>query len=227
MSAPTAHRVYNSANPGWRDSGGSAASSERPRTAGAVPNGVHAVRHLRPGTARAAPLPAAPGHGTTATEDKYLTLEVRARVSTAGTLGIASQSVDNTGRGIWQAEHLRLKQALQALEDDKKVYVHTHAALLHCAPLTREEELPDSSDCVSSRLSKQLASAQDTAKRVALHQQYGPRAPPNAAKLYDAEAVRYQRASVSQCSLLTDSLPCIQRSAMLNLWQILRRCSAS
>jgi hypothetical protein len=81
--------------------------------------------------------------------------------------------------------------------------------------------------CVSSRLSKQLASAQDTAKRVALHQQYGPKAPPNAAKLYDAEAVRDQRASVSKCSLLTDSLTCIQRSAMLNLWQILRRCSAS
>jgi hypothetical protein len=43
-------------------------------------------------------------------------------------LGVASQSVDKDGHGLWQAEHLRLKQALQALEDDNKVYAHTHAA---------------------------------------------------------------------------------------------------
>jgi hypothetical protein len=91
-------------------------------------------------------------------------------------------------------EHLRLKHSLQALEDDKKLCVAPMALASRVvgapAAWAWSVSSSDERDVPRHRLSKQLASAQEAARKATLQQQYGPRVPPNAAKLYEAEAVR-------------------------------------
>jgi hypothetical protein len=90
-----------------------------------------------------------------------------------------------------QAEHFRLKRELQLRAEENKLCVRVRAACTTTQLAVADAHanaLPP-----ARSLGVRMTQAEEAAKRVALQSYGGVRAPPGAAKLYDAEQARSVR----------------------------------